>query len=385
MSTTHFDLGIIGGGPVGCALALMLARLTPAPDRIALWQSEAESRYGLKSAQDTRVIAINEGSRILLRDLDAWPDDASPILTIHVSQKGRLGRTLITHEEFGVPALGYVVRYASLQAGLIQAVQNAGVSLYHERIENLGEIPDGFRLETGHGNSTVKVAVRADGMNHQREPDRHHQVAILGQARVSRPKPGWAFERFTRNGPFAVLPHPAGDGSQSIVWCSSPQRAAELMQLDAKALGLAMTKAFGDRLGQFEAVSGFQAYPLFQSLDSDPVQGRLVSIGNAAQTLHPVAGQGMNLGLRDVATLAHCLRDWIAYPHRDPKRPLSIYQRLRSADRQGTVKLTDFMSRVFTTGWPVIEHAAGIALFALDTIEPLRAPLARHLMQGLRQ
>lgn len=385
MSKSHFDVGIIGGGPMGCALALMLARLTPAPERVALWQSDAESRYGLTSAQDTRVIAINEGSRILLHDLGAWPDDASPILTIHVSQKGRLGRTLITNEEFGVPALGYVVHYASLQTGLLQAVQEAGVSLCYDKIDEIAEIPDGCRLQTNQGNSTVRLAVRADGMNHEREPERHNQVAILGQARVSRPKSGWAFERFTRYGPFAVLPHPAGDGSQSIVWCSSPQRATELMKLDTKQLGLAMTEAFGDRLGLFEVVSAFQAYPLFQSLNPAPVQGRLVSIGNAAQTLHPVAGQGMNLGLRDVATLAHCLRDWMAYPSRDPNRPLDIYRRLRSADRQGTVKLTDLMSRVFTTGWPVIEHAAGLALLALDTIEPLRAPLARHLMQGLRQ
>ena len=385
MSETHFDLGIVGGGPVGCALALMLARLSPEPSRVALWQSDAENRYGLRGEQDTRVIAINEGSRTLLRDLDAWPDDACPILTIHVSQKGRLGRTLITNEEFKVPALGYVVRYASLQAGLLQAVQNAGISLFQDKILDLAEMPDGCRVESSRGHVSLAIAVRADGMNHQREPDHYRQVALLGQARVSRPKPGWAFERFTRCGPLAVLPHPAGDGSQSIVWCSSPERATALMQLAPGQLGVAMTEAFGDRLGSFDVVSDFQAYPLFQSLDPAPVQGRLVNIGNAAQTLHPVAGQGMNLGLRDAATLAHCLRDWIAYPHRDPKRPLDIYERLRRGDRQSTVKLTDFMSRAFTTGWPVVEHAAGIALLALDTIEPLRAPLARHLMQGLRQ
>lgn len=385
MSESDFDIGIIGGGPVGCVLALMLARLTSKPARVALWQSDAENRYGLTSTQDTRVIAINEGSKIMLRDLDAWPRHASPISTIHVSQKGRLGRTLITSEEFGVPALGYVVPYGSLQSGLLQAVQDAGVSLFQDKIDEPAQIPDGFRLQTNQGVAKVRIAVRADGMNHRREPDRHQQVALLGQASVSRPKPGWAFERFTRFGPLAVLPHPDGDGSQSVVWCTSPQRAKELMQLDPIRFGLAMTETFGDRLGQFQVKTAFKAYPLFQSLDDAPVQGRLVSIGNAAQTLHPVAGQGMNLGLRDAATLAHCLRDWVAYPHRDPSRSLNIYQRLRNMDRQSTVKLTDFMSRVFTTGWPAVEHAAGLALLTLDMVEPLRAPLARHLMQGLRQ
>lgn len=381
----EFDLGIVGGGPTGSALALMLARLTPSPGRIVLFQSESVTRWNLESKKDSRVIALNEGTRVLFDDLNAWPDDAAPIETIHVSQRGRLGRTLITRDELGVAALGHVARYSSLHAKLLLAAQQSGVTIVQGRALSISQQDDRVTIESNERKVHVAVAVRADGMNHGHSPDHYRQVALVGQAWVTRPKPGWAYERFTRSGPFAVLPHPDGDGSQSIVWCCEPDRARIIETMALSELQNAMYETFGDRLGRFIVKQPLKAYPLYQSLDRAPVSGRLVNIGNAAQTLHPVAGQGLNLGIRDAATLAHCLRDWIAYPHRDPARALATYQNLRANDRQTTVKLTDLMSRAFCTGWAPVEHAAGLGLWALDALEPLRTPLARHLMQGLRQ
>lgn len=381
---TDYDLAIVGGGPTGSTLALLLARLAPDPGRIVLFQSEAVSRWDVAAHADKRVIAINEGTRVLFEDLDAWPNDATPIETIHVSQRGRLGRTLITHQELNVAALGYVVRYSSLHANLLEAAEQSGITVITDKVASVMQNGDVVAIETETRHIKVGLAVRADGLNHGGAPDHYRQVALLGQARVTQPKPGWAYERFTRGGPFAVLPHPDGDGSQSIVWCCEPERAKEIETLSLDALASVMGETFGDRLGRFVVTEKLTAYPLYRSLDPQPVNGRVVNVGNAAQTLHPVAGQGMNLGLRDVATLAHCLRDWIAYPYRDPARSLGIYQNLRTNDRQLTAGLTDLMSKAFVTGLAPIEHAAGLGLWALDAIEPLRAPLARHLMQGLR-
>ena len=381
---TDYDLAIVGGGPTGSTLALLLARLAPDPARIVLFQSEAVSRWDVAAHADKRVIAINEGTRVLFDDLDAWPNDATPIETIHVSQRGRLGRTLITRQELNVAALGYVVRYSSLHANLLEAAEQSGITVITDKVASVMQNGDAVAIETDTRHIKVGLAVRADGLNHGGAPDHYRQVALLGQARVTQPKLGWAYERFTRGGPFAVLPHPDGDGSQSIVWCCEPERAKEIETLSLDALAAAMGETFGDRLGRFVVTEKLTAYPLYRSLDPQPVNGRIVNVGNAAQTLHPVAGQGMNLGLRDVATLAHCLRDWIAYPYRDPARSLGIYQNLRANDRQLTAGLTDLMSKAFVTGLAPIEHAAGLGLWALDAIEPLRAPLARHLMQGLR-
>jgi len=385
MATEQFDLAIIGGGPTGSALALLLAKLAPKPHKIALYQSEQRNRYGHATHADSRVIAINEGSRVLLRELGVWPTDVAPIHTIHVSQRTRLGRTLIDRSDFNADALGYVLRYSQLHEALLDAVAQTDVSLH---TGTPAHPIDGDETVAIEQNTVIvaqaKLVVRADGMNQLPNQEQHTQVALLGQAWVSQPRMGWAYERFTRTGPLAVLPHPEGDGSQSIVWCCSPAESVRLMALDVDAFASELGQTFGHRLGTFSVKQPFKAYPLYKSLTSAPVQGRLVSIGNAAQTLHPVAGQGLNLGLRDAATLAHCLRDWIAQPHRDPKRSLSIYGDLRLNDRRITVTTTDWMSTIFTSGQPLVEHAAGLALLSLDLFAPLRSPLARHLMQGLR-
>lgn len=388
-----FDVAIVGGGPTGSALALLLARLAPDPAKVALFQSEQRTRYDRTVANDTRVIAINEGSRVLLADLNAWPHHVASIHTIHVSQKGRLGRTMIRGEDFNVTSLGHVLRYSQLHETLLEAASQAGVTLYNGAAAHAHPQDNDVRVTAGDVQVTAKLVIRADGMHHPSESEQakapakesHTQVALLGVARVSRPKPGWAFERFTREGPFAVLPHPDHHGAQSIVWCCAPERAQALLELTPAALAQAMQETFGDRLGRFEVLSNIKGYSLYQSVDTAPVQGRMVNVGNAAQTLHPVAGQGLNLGLRDVATLAHCLRDWMAQSARDPARALSIYANLRQADRTLTINLTRTMSSIFTTGFPVVEHGAGLALLGLDTLPILRAPLARHLMQGLRQ
>jgi 2-octaprenyl-6-methoxyphenol hydroxylase len=210
-------------------------------------------------------------------------------------------------------------------------------------------------------------------------------MALLTRAKASLPRKGWAFERFTPEGPLAVLPHPQAADAQSIVWCCAPERARALTSLAPKAFSAALSNMFGSRLGVFSVDAPVVAVPLRLNVRSNIVEGRCVAIGNAAQTLHPVAGQGLNLGLRDTAALALALRDWLAQPHQDVAPLLAQFQRHRQPDRQLTALLTDSMARTFTTGLAPVEHLAGLALLGMDALPLARAPLARHLLQGLRR
>ena len=385
MQPQDFDLAILGGGPVGSALALLLARLAPHPARIVLLQAETASQYGHRPELDPRVLAINHGSRVLLESLGAWTQQAALIRTIHVSQRGRLGRTVIRHNDFDVSELGCVVRYGQLYDKLAQAVHASGVQvLKGDSARVTGQDSSGVSLEQGAQHLRAKLVIHADGLTGVDATHQYTQYALLTRARASRPRAGWAFERFTNEGPLAVLPHPEALGEQSIVWCCSPERATALQALSPENFSHALSEMFGSRLGTLTVKGPVACVPLAMTLRSQTINGRCVAIGNAAQTLHPVAGQGLNLGLRDAATLAIVLRDWLVTPDEPPAIALLRYDQLRGPDRQVTVRLTDLLSRVFTTKLPLVEHVAGLALLSMDLLPALRVPLARHLLQGLR-
>lgn len=385
MNHQDVDVAILGAGPVGSALALLLASKASHPDRIAVLHSDRASVYGHETHADPRVLALNHGSRVLLESLGAWPDRVAPIRTIHVSQRGRLGRTVIGHDEFGVPALGYVVRYADLHQSLLTALAQSGVTLLKGETARIERQHDDLaELQQGSLSLTAKLVVTADGRPDGEAKRTYQQMALITQAMASLPKQGWAFERFTREGPLAVLPHPDLPGMQSIVWCCKPERATSLQRLDASRFSDALSETFGSRLGRLEVKGPIHAFPLTLNLDPEPVDGITVAIGNAAQTLHPVAGQGLNLGLRDAAMLSRSLKDWIGGHPGDVAHLLSDFARRRRPDRLLTVNLTDIMSRVFTTQSPLVEHAGGLALLGLDLMPGLRRPLARHLLQGMR-
>lgn len=385
MSDNDFDVAILGGGPAGSALALLLARACPRPSRIALFQADQSSQSGHAPEKDPRVLALNHGSRVMLESLNAFPSVAAPIRTIHVSQRGRLGNTIIRHSDFEVPQLGSVVRYGQLHAALNQAVAASGVKLFEGDAGHIiHQDVAGMTIDQGSNRISAAIVIQADGRPGKEVDRTYSQMALLTQAKSSLPRPGWAFERFTREGPLAVLPHPEADGQQSIVWCCAPERAKYLQALSSEAFSNALTEMFGERLGRLTVNSPVAAFPLVLNLNDQLVSGRRVIIGNAAQTLHPVAGQGLNLGLRDAATLAQSLRNWLSHPKDDPSPALEQFQLLRRPDRQVTIRVTDIMSRIFTTGWPLIEHGAGLALLGMDMFPTLRAPLARHLLQGMR-
>ena len=386
MTASAFDIAILGAGPVGRVLALMLARVAPDPARIALLQGTAPaSTADAAPAADPRVLAMNHGSRVLLESLDAWPERSADIRSIHVSQRGRLGRSLIRHTDFDVPQLGSVVGYSGLYARLEARVAQCGVTLLSgppARI--LEQDADGVRVAQGDTELRCRVVVQSDGAGGEDLRRDYGQHAVLTTAHATLPRPGWAWERFTSEGPLALLPHPHTPEAHSVVWCSTPQRAAELAALDNAAFSRALSAAFGDRLGRLSSQAPRHVFPLALSARRAQVQGRVAAIGNAAQTLHPVAGQGLNLGLRDAARLAQALGAWLPGPDASPAPALAEFTGARQFDRLITAGLTDLMPRVFATGLAPVEHACGLALLGLDLAAPLRAPLARHLLQGFR-
>lgn len=383
MTQPAYDIAILGAGPVGQALALLLARLAPQPGRIALLQGDAAAPRD--PAADPRVLALNHGSRVLLASLQAWPARTADIRHVHVSQRGRLGRTVIDHRDFGVPALGHTVGYAALHARLHERVAASGVTVLSGPPARVTAHDGGaVQIQQGDQRIACAVAVQCDGAGGQDVHREYGQHAVLTSARASLPRPGWAWERFTREGPLALLPHPSLPDTYSVVWCCAPARAAELAQAGDEAFSAALTQAFGDRLGRLHSHMPRHVFPLALKARHSQVEGRVATIGNAAQTLHPVAGQGLNLGLRDAARLSQALAAWLAVPSGSPAAALSGFAQARRADRLLTAGLTDLMPRLFATGLAPVEHACGLALLALDLAAPLRAPLARHLLQGLR-
>ncbi|MBO9354033.1 UbiH/UbiF/VisC/COQ6 family ubiquinone biosynthesis hydroxylase [Bordetella petrii] len=387
MTQSAYDIAILGAGPVGRVLALLLARQAARPERIALLAGTAPAPGAAAAipAADPRVLALNHGSRVLLESLHAWPGRVADIRTVHVSQRGRLGSTLIQCGDFQVPRLGSTVAYADLHAMLHERVQASGVTVLHGPPARVGE-QDGQHISVRQGDTELRcgLAVLSDGSGGNDLRREYGQHAVITSAHATLPRPGWAWERFTREGPLALLPHPHQPQAYSVVWCSAPARAAELAQLDNAAFSAALGAAFGTRLGRLSSQAPRHVFPLALSARRTLTQGRLAAIGNAAQTLHPVAGQGLNLGLRDAARLAQGLSDWLAKPAADPRAALAAFAQARRADRWITAGLTDLMPRAFATGLAPVEHACGLGLLALDLAAPLRAPLARHLLQGLR-
>jgi len=386
MDTPTFDISISGAGPAGSALALILARKAPAPERIAVIgrhpDPDAEPKVPATKG-DPRTLALNHGSRVLLEQLGAWPDECASIETVHVSQHGRLGRTLIKHDELGVPRLGSVVAYEGLMSALRRALKRSGVSLVSGTPDPTSG-GDRIMFDLGERKVTSRLSVLSDGSRPKGIERTYRQHAVLATLRASRPRPGWAFERFAREGPLAILPHPDGGGMYGMVWCCAPDTATRLLAMPGDAFVAAVRATFGDRLGAFQGEGERHIFPLSMHAGPSLVNARTVAIGNAAQTLHPVAGQGLNLGLRDAAQLGITLAPWLADANADPEPLLQSYASRRRPDRWLTAGITDFLPRIFATGNPLVEHAGGLALLSLDLLPWLRTPLARHLLQGLR-
>ncbi|KVH30481.1 2-polyprenyl-6-methoxyphenol 4-hydroxylase [Burkholderia cepacia] len=387
-ATPDYDLAIVGAGPVGLALAGWLARRSATQHAsIAL----IDAREPAASANDPRAIAVSHGSRVLLDTL-AWPADATPIEHIHVSQRGHFGRTLIDRDEHDVAALGYVVRFGSLVQALAGAVRGTRVDwLTSTTARAPQQDADGvtLTLDGPQGERTLRARIvinaegglfheqRADTGKHRRD---YGQTALVGTVTVSAPRPNVAWERFTHEGPLALLP--LGGPRQAeyaLVWCCTPGEAARRAALPDDAFLRELGSAFGERMGDFVAIAGRASFPLGLSAAQTLVNGRVAIVGNAAQTLHPVAGQGLNLGLRD----AHTLVDTLSTQGFEATA-LATFNARRALDRRFTIGATDTLARLFTIDSGPLPLLRGAALTALEFVPPLKKVIARQMMFGQR-
>ncbi|MDB5910157.1 MAG: 2-octaprenyl-6-methoxyphenyl hydroxylase [Massilia sp.] len=377
---TTCDAAICGAGPVGMALAALLVRRGMAAERIALIDAKSPGQ----AITDPRSIALSYGSRMLLEEIGAWPLPATPIHQIHVSRRGHFGRSMMDRAEHRLPALGYVTRYGELVSALAAACEHAGVATMRPlRVTGIDEGDDGVALRLDDGRELrAALAVQAEGgVFGQQEPRAlqrdYEQSAVIARVATGAPIAHRAYERFTDEGPLALLPQDGADGLQyALVWCVRQENAAALLALDDAAFRARLGEAFGGRLGRFTHASARAAFPLGLNADARATR-RTVAIGNAAQTLHPVAGQGLNLGLRDAAVLARLLAQGATPEH------LLAFGAARQADRRTTVGLTDAMARVFAGSGPA-QALLGLSLGALDAVAPARMLLAELMMFGRR-
>ncbi len=384
MSNADFDLAICGAGPTGCALALLLAQYSPHPERIALiGRLPANNQH----SSDPRAIALNYGSRQLLQAIDGWPQHSAPIDTVHVSQQGYLGCTLIEAADMQVPILGAVVSYDALIQQLHEAVARSPIHFIQTDAAVTPQAGQTVHIQLPNTDTpliTAQLAVQSDGHRPVGVSRDYQQHAVLATLRASHPIKGRAYERFTTTGPFALLPHPQSDHHYALVWCLAPHQAEHYRSLPKTEFEQACERTFGPWLGCLQLASERFVFPLSLHAGAHQVATRIVAIGNAAQTMHPVAGQGLNLGLRDVAQLAQALRSWLIEPHQDPTAALHHFTQLRRTDRWLTIGITDTLARIFTTPNNLIHHALGLGLFGLGMADAPRRSFTRHLLHGLR-
>jgi 2-octaprenyl-6-methoxyphenol hydroxylase len=380
----EYDIAIIGGGPVGAALALALRG---SQMKICV----LEARPADSASQDARALALSYGSRLLLDRLGVWDalHDVSAIRTIHISQKQSFGRAVLRAAEMNVPELGYVLPYPALQDALTDALQHCNVSsIYGASVTQLSNSADraviSYQQDSAEHTLQTRLAVVADGgkLLAQQYPPKvrdYGQSALITHITCVAPQSNTAFERFTPQGPLALLPFQIG---YELVWTAPHQAAQDMLAWDDTKFLRELHQYFGDRVGEFLTVGKRTCFPL--GLRRAPQQSPMphtVLLGNAAQTLHPVAGQGFNMGLRDAWELAQEILD--AAPEAlGTEAMLAAYRSQRRTDREAGIRFTDGLVRLFSNDLPLISAGRAAALTALDCLPIVKKFVAKRMVFG---
>lgn len=390
-SAVECDVAIVGGGMVGATLACALA---PLPLRAVMIET-AEPRLGAPPTYDDRAIALSYGTRRILDGIGVWPHlaaHATPIERIHISDRGRFGFAHLDSREEAVPALGYVALARELGEALYRALRTSSVrhlapATLQAFSQQQGAVDLQLATPGGHTNLRAAILVAADGTRSTVRdmlgiPCRQHayrQVAVITNVTPSKPHQNQAFERFTEAGPIALLP--MTDNRCGVVWTWREEEAHRVLEWDDQTFLARLQEAFGYRLGRFSRVGARHGYPLQLLMAQKSVRGRAILVGNAMHTLHPIAGQGFNLGIRDVAAFADVMATALS-GHDDPASPevLDRYARWRQRDQHSLALITDGLTRIFGNSLPPVRFGRNLGLVATDLLPGVRHAIARHAM-----
>ncbi len=387
-----YDLLIVGGGLVGASLAIAL---NGHGLRIGLIEARPLGDPG-QPRYDDRALALSYGSRRILESIRLWSnlaDQIAPIRRIHISDQGHFGSARITADQARVPALGYVIPARQLSRILWQQLhQCADVTLLTPaQVVAVHHTPEQADITLRQHDQEVQLAARllvaADGSDSTLRQQLqipttgrdYHQTAIVASITPGRPHADTAWQRFTPTGPVALLPQRAGHCT--LIWTLPPDQHAEVQQYDAGQFCAAFQRQFGYRLGTLQRVGQRHSYPLRLSRAQQIVAERTVLIGNAAHTLHPVAGQGLNLGLRDLSVLVDCVLS-AHHAGKDIGSPASLnpYQQSCQREHQRLARATDSLVRLFTSPLRSLQWARNIGLLAFDHLPPVKHAFARAAM-----
>lgn len=395
-ATTH-DIVIVGGGLVGASLGCALAPLIERYGwKVAIIEASPLHEQPLdehwQPSFDARASAIAEGSAQRFRQLGVWKamqTEATPIRHIHISERGRLGATRLSASELDVDALGHVIPNAWMGRVLHRHLKTLPIEWHcPAKVEQLSPEAQGHYLRLSDGSELhAALTVLADGGRsglkeqlgiHSRR-NSYEQTALIAHVGISQPHQGIAYERFTQEGPMALLP--LSGQAMELIWTHPSGQEKTRMALSEREFLTQLQAAFGDRVGRFTRMGKRYSYPLSLVTAEEPVRPGLAVLGNAAHALHPVAGQGFNLALRGIMDLVEALEQGEqASRSLGDMATLLAFEQKRARDRGNVIRFSDGLVRLFGHSLPLLPHARAAGLIGLNLVGPLRRGLARRAM-----
>ncbi|MDA7753196.1 2-octaprenyl-6-methoxyphenyl hydroxylase [bacterium] len=400
-ANSHYDIVIVGGGMVGISLALLLRAQQPwnilLIEAQELASSDGPVSGAYSSSFDARSTALSWSSKNIYQSIGLWPQlkkHLSAIAQIHVSDRGHVGMTRIDAGDANVDALGYVVENQWLGSVLLNQLTKTDIQLLGScKLETIEPLASGMRLQLQQADKDLqtietKLLVIADGagsttaqqLGIQSQSTPYDQTGIIANVSLEKPHGGVAYERFTDQGPMALLPLAdfKGRPRSALVWTQPRAMAETLMAADEQAFLEQLQLRFGYRLGHFKQLGKRVAYPLALTTATEQVRRHLVVMGNAAHSLHPVAGQGFNLSLRDAAALANSQAE--AGDRIGDLAVLQNYQQQQAIDQRNTVLFSDSLPKLFGLSSSIVALGRNSGLLAMDLIPSLRNSFAQFGM-----